>query len=57
MALAIATAAALLYFASVVDPAFRPRIYGALAGDLLLPVVAWFVFKAMNKRRDRGRSS
>jgi hypothetical protein len=27
------------------------RLYGALAGDLAMPVVAWFVIKAINKRR------
>jgi hypothetical protein len=29
----------------------RPRLYGTLAGDLAMPVVAWFVIKAINKRR------
>lgn len=50
--LSIATAVVLLYFARIAPPEARPRIYGALLGDLLLPVVAWFLFKAINRRRD-----
>lgn len=56
VALAVATALTLLYFATLVEPRFRPRIYAALAGDLLLPVVAWFAFRAMARRRD-GREA
>jgi len=29
----------------------EPRLYGALAGDLAMPVVGWFLIKAINKRR------
>jgi hypothetical protein len=29
----------------------RWRLYGALAGDLLAPVVAWYLIKAINRRR------
>jgi hypothetical protein len=36
-------------FAQMVDPQFRPRVYGALAGDLAIPVVGWFVMKRLNK--------
>jgi hypothetical protein len=32
--------------------AVAPRLWGALAGDLALPVVAWFVIKAIHKRRN-----
>ncbi|HLF16572.1 MAG TPA: hypothetical protein VI796_03970 [Candidatus Thermoplasmatota archaeon] len=44
---------ALLTFAAVVSPQVRPRIYLALAGDLLLPVVAWYILKAIGRRRER----
>jgi hypothetical protein len=30
----------------------QPRLYATLAGDLMMPVIAWFVIKAINKRRD-----
>jgi hypothetical protein len=52
VALAACTAAALLYFASITEPQYRPRVYGALALDLALPVVAWFVFKRMKRNRE-----
>jgi hypothetical protein len=51
--LAIATAGVLLYFATLAPASARPRIYASMAGDLALPVIAWFLFKAINKRRDR----
>jgi hypothetical protein len=51
VALAVATAIALLLCASLVEPKFRPTVYRALAGDLAIPVVAWFVIKAIHKRR------
>ena len=28
-----------------------PRLYWALAGDLSIPVVGWFLIKWLNKRR------
>ncbi|MEA3143185.1 MAG: hypothetical protein QOG31_509 [Thermoplasmata archaeon] len=59
MALAIATAVALLWFMQVAERRLtpqdyahiRPRLYTTLAGDLLAPVVAWFAIKAINRRR------
>ena len=51
VALSIATAASLLVMAQFVDEAYRPRIYWSLAGDLLIPVIAWFALKAIGKRR------
>jgi len=51
VALAIATAAALLWMAQVVEPQFRTRIYVALAADLLLPVVAWYLLRAIGRMR------
>jgi uncharacterized membrane protein YvlD (DUF360 family) len=52
VALAIATAVSLLLFAQLV-PAGHPRnrVYVALIGDLMLPVVAWFVLKWIAARR------
>ncbi len=35
----------------LVEPEFRPRIYGALVGDLAIPAVAWFAFRWMNRPR------
>lgn len=55
VALSIATALALLYFASIVDAEFRPRIYTALVADLALPVIAWRLFGIINRRRDAKR--
>lgn len=28
-----------------------PRLYATLAGDLMIPVVGWFLIKAINRRR------
>lgn len=53
VALSIATAAALLIFAQTVEERFRTRVYLSLAADLLIPVVAWFAIKAIEKRRRR----
>ncbi|MCA1811188.1 MAG: hypothetical protein LC623_04145 [Halobacteriales archaeon] len=55
----MATAVALLWFIQVTERRLAPedfarirlRLYGALAGDLLAPVVAWFAIKALNRRR------
>jgi hypothetical protein len=55
----VATAVALLWFIQVAQRRLAPedfarirfRLYGALAGDLLAPVVAWFAIKAINQRR------
>lgn len=49
--LGLGTAAALLYFASIVPPAARPRIYAALVGNLALPVIAWYVYKHLPRHR------
>ncbi|HUR62519.1 MAG TPA: hypothetical protein VM286_09180 [Candidatus Thermoplasmatota archaeon] len=59
IALAAATAIALLWFIQITEQRLAPvdfarikwRLYGALLGDLLAPVVAWFVIKAINQRR------
>ena len=51
VALSVATAAALLYFASITAAEFRPRIYVALAGNLALPVIAWSVYKRLPRHR------
>lgn len=53
VALALATAVSLLYFAQLVPPENRRRIYIALAGNLALPVVGWFVLKAIERSRVR----
>jgi hypothetical protein len=45
VALAAATAAVLLGFAPLAPEDFRARIYFALAGNLALPVVGWFLMK------------
>lgn len=49
VALAVATAFALLLFAQLVEPRFRGRVYGALVLDLSLPVVGWFLMKRFNR--------
>jgi hypothetical protein len=57
--LAVATAVAMLLLIAASQArlkpeefaAIRPRLYGALAGDLAMPAVAWFAIKAINKRR------
>ena len=49
VALAAATAAVLLGFAPLAPEDFRPRIYFALAGDLALPVVGWFLMKGFQR--------
>lgn len=51
VALSAATAVALLTFAQFVPHEAKPRLYYALAGDLAIPVIAWFVLKAIGKRR------
>lgn len=51
LALALATAFALLWFAQEAPPEARPRVYVALAIDLALPLVAWFVFRRMPRNR------
>jgi hypothetical protein len=33
----------------------QPRLYGTLAGDLAMPIIAWFVIKSINKRRRTDR--
>ena len=55
VALSVATAVALLYFATQVDPEFRPRIYVALVGDLMLPVIAWQLFRWIEQHRQSGQ--
>ena len=51
MALSLATAVALLYFATQVEPEFRPRIYVALVGDLGIPLFAWQLFRVIEQRQ------
>lgn len=51
IALSVATALALLYFASIAPPGARPRIYTALVGNLALPVIAWYVYKNLGRHR------
>lgn len=51
IALAAATALILLYFATIVDPEFRPRIYVALVGNLALPIIAWYVYKHLPRHQ------
>ncbi len=53
--LAVATVATLALFASIVDPAYRTRIYVAMVGNLLLPLVAAAVFVAIEAKR-QGRT-
>ncbi len=53
--LAVATVAVLGLFASIVEPAYRQRIYIALVGNLLLPLIAAAVFAAIDAKR-RGRN-
>ncbi|HEX2066668.1 MAG TPA: hypothetical protein VHI93_07640 [Candidatus Thermoplasmatota archaeon] len=58
-ALAAATALALLWFIELAQrrlspedfARIEPRLYAALAGDLLAPVLGWFLIKALNRRR------
>ena len=51
VALSIATALALVSFASIAPPGARPRIYTALVGNLALPVIAWYVYKNLKRHR------
>lgn len=51
VALAVCTALALLYFASIAPPGARPRILTALVGNLALPVIAWYVYKHLPRHR------
>ncbi len=54
VALAIATAVSLLFFAQMVEPGRpRNRVYFALVGDLLLPVIAWFILKGIARHQAR----
>lgn len=61
MVLAAAAAVILLWFIAIAQERLlpedfariRPRLYGALAGDLAAPVVAWFALKAIGRRRAR----
>ncbi|MGB0651681.1 MAG: hypothetical protein ACPGQL_00640 [Thermoplasmatota archaeon] len=50
-ALSVATLVILLIFANTVEAQFRPRIYTALAGNLMLPLLAVAVFAGMDARR------
>lgn len=51
VALSIATAAALLWFAAIAPAPARPRIYTALVGNLALPVIAWYVYKNLKRHK------
>jgi len=51
LALSVATALALLSFASIAPVGARPRIYTALVGNLALPVIAWYVYKNLGRHR------
>ena len=53
VALSVATAAALVYFASIAPAGARPRIYTALVGNLALPVIAWYVYKNLARHRQQ----
>ncbi len=53
--LAVATIGVLALFASLVEPAYRQRIYVALVANLLLPLFAAAVFVAIEAKRN-GRS-
>lgn len=48
--LAVATVVILLFFATQVQASYRPRIYGALALNLVLVVAAYFILKAIGNR-------
>lgn len=52
VALSVATALSLLYFAGIAPIGARPRIYTALVGNLALPVIAWYVYKHLPRHRD-----
>jgi hypothetical protein len=41
----------LLYFASITEPTFRRRIYLALVGDLMAPLIAWQAFRWIETKR------
>lgn len=49
--LALATFATLVLFAQDVSPAFRPRIYATMVGDLMAPVIAWQAFRVIERRQ------
>ena len=51
MLLWLATAAALLYFASITPWEYRRRIYVALVVNLMMPLVAWQAFRVIEARR------
>lgn len=51
VALSVATAAALLYFAQIAPEPARPRIYSALVGNLALPIIAWYVYKNLKRHK------
>ncbi|MEK6974987.1 MAG: hypothetical protein AABY18_01430 [Candidatus Thermoplasmatota archaeon] len=53
VALSVATALALLYFASIAPAGARPRIYASLVGNLALPVIAWYVYKNLARHRQQ----
>jgi hypothetical protein len=43
----------LVLFAQDVGPAFRPRIYASMVGDLMAPVIAWQAFRVIERRQAR----
>lgn len=55
VALSVATALSLVYFASIAPAGARPRIYTALVGNLALPVIAWYVYKHLPRHQPGGR--
>lgn len=54
VALSVATAAALLWFAQIAPGPARPRIYAALVGNLALPIIAWYVYKNLGRHRPQA---
>ena len=41
----------LVLFAQDVSPAFRPRIYATMVGDLMAPLIAWQAFRLIERRQ------
>jgi hypothetical protein len=41
----------LVLFAQDVSPAYRPRIYATMVGDLMAPAIAWQAFRVIERRQ------
>jgi hypothetical protein len=50
-ALWVFTLLTLVYFASITEPDFRRRIYVALVVNLMLPLIAWQLFRWIEASR------